>query len=113
MPPENAPLLNEPVYAPPKPIHVLRNGVNVVARQTLAVTGLGMIALAIPVGIATPFIPVGLPLAIVGVVLLGRNAVWGRRWMESVLARHPRVERMAPNWLMRSVFGRDKRVVPE
>ena len=110
---ESAPLIAQPVYAPPKPIHVLRNGVNVAARQFLAVTGLGLIALAIPVGIATPFIPVGLPMAIVGVVLLGRNAVWGRRWMESVLARHPRLERLAPNWLMRSVFGREKRVVSE
>lgn len=110
---ETAPLLSQPVYLPPKPIHVLRNGVNVAARQVLAVSGLGLIALAIPVGIATPFIPVGLPMAIVGVVLLGRNAVWGRRWMEGVMARHPRLERLAPNWLMRSVFGREKRVVSE
>jgi len=29
--------------------------------------------------------------------------------MERVLARHPRVERMAPNWLMKAVFGRDKK----
>jgi len=113
MPPDNTPLLSEPVYAPPKPIHVLRNGVNVAARQLLAITGLGMIVLAIPIGIATPILPIGLPMAIVGVVLLGRNAVWGRRWMESILARHPRVERMAPNWLMRSVFGREKRIVSE
>lgn len=110
---ETAPLLAQPVYLPPKPIHVLRNGVNVAARQMLAVSGLGMIILAVPVGIATPFIPVGLPLAIVGVVLLGRNAVWGRRWMEGIMARHPKFERMAPNWLMRSVFGREKRVVSQ
>lgn len=107
------PLLTQPVYLPPKPIHVLRNGVNVVARQTLAVSGLGLIVLAIPVGFATPFLPIGLPMAIVGTVLLGRNAVWGRRWMESIMARHPRVERMAPNWLIRSVFGREKRIVSE
>ncbi|WP_300998303.1 hypothetical protein [Hyphomonas sp.] len=85
MPPENAPLLNEPVYAPPKPIHVLRNGVNVVARQTLAVTGLGMIALAVPVGIATPFIPIGLPMAILGsscsgVTPSGAAAGWRASW---------------------------------
>jgi hypothetical protein len=29
--------------------------------------------------------------------------------MEGILTRHPRVERFAPNWLMRLVFGRDKR----
>jgi len=84
--------------------------VNVAVRQVLAVTGLGLVVLAIPIGIATPFLPIGLPMAIVGAVLLGRNAVWGRRWMESVMARHPRVEKMAPNWLMKAVFGREKRV---
>jgi len=68
-----------------------------------------MIVVAIPIAFVTPIIPVGLPIAILGVVLLGRNAMWGRRWMESVLARHPRVERFAPNWLMRLVFGRDKK----
>lgn len=94
-------------------INVLRQGVNVAVRQVLALVGLVLIVLAVPVGFATPFIPVGLPMGIVGVVLLGRNAVWGRRWMESVLTRHPRVERMAPNWLMKSVFGREKRVVAD
>jgi hypothetical protein len=78
-------------------------------RQILAVLGLLLIIVAIPVGIATPFIPVGLPIAIFGVILLGRNAVWGRRWMEGVLARHPSVERFAPHWLMLLVFGREKR----
>ncbi len=90
-------------------INVLRQGVNVAVRQVLALTGLVLIMLAVPVAFATPFIPVGLPMAIVGVVLLGRNAVWGRRWMESVLTRHPRIEKMAPNWLMKRVFGREKR----
>ena len=79
-------------------------------RRSLDGTQAVVIILAVPVAFATPFIPVGLPMGIVGVVLLGRNAVWGRRWMEGVLARHPRVERMAPNWLMKSVFGREKRV---
>ncbi|KCZ52855.1 hypothetical protein [Hyphomonas pacifica] len=94
-----------------KPISPLRNGVYVAFRQVLALLGLIMIAVAIPIAFLTPVIPVGLPIAILGVVLLGRNAMWGRRWMESVLARHPRVERFAPNWLMRLVFGREKRDV--
>ncbi|MBK8196938.1 MAG: hypothetical protein IPK75_01115 [Acidobacteria bacterium] len=110
MPDDQRPLPPEPAFAPPMPIHVFRQGVNVAVRQALALVGLGLIILAVPVAFATPFIPVGLPMGIVGVVLLGRNAVWGRRWMEGVLARHPRVERMAPNWLMKSVFGREKRV---
>lgn len=110
MPDDQMPLPPETAYAPPMAINVLRQGVNVAVRQGLALIGLALIVLAVPVGFATPFIPVGLPMGIVGVVLLGRNAVWGRRWMESVLLRHPRVERMAPNWLMKSVFGREKRV---
>ncbi len=96
----------------PTPMKHIRNGVNVALRQVLALIGLLLIVIAIPVGIATPLLPVGLPIAIVGVVLLGRNAVWGRRWMESVLVKHPRVERFAPNWLMKLVFGRDKQTPP-
>lgn len=91
-----------------KPIDSFRNGVNVAFRQILALLGLVMIIIAIPIAFVTPLLPIGLPIAIVGVVLLGRNAMWGRRWMEGVLERHPRVERFAPNWLMRLVFGRDK-----
>ena len=77
-------------------------------RQCLAVLGLCLIVIAVPIGIVTPILPIGLPLAILGVVLLGRNAVWGRRWMEGVLARNPRRERFAPAWLMRAVFRREK-----
>lgn len=109
MPDDHSQPPRETTYAPPMTIHVLRQGVNIALRQGLAFIGLGLIVLAVPVAFATPFIPIGLPMAIVGVVLLGRNAVWGRRWMESVLARHPRIEKMAPNWLMTRVFGRDKR----
>lgn len=83
-------------------------GLHAAMRQCLAVFGAFLIALAIPVGILTPFLPIGFPLAIIGVVLLGRNAAWGLRWMEGMMVRHPRLEQFAPNWLMRVVFGRDK-----
>ena len=91
-----------------KPLGALRRHLRQAFRQMLAVVGLMHIAVAIPVGMATPFLPIGLPIAIIGVILLGRNSVWGRRWMEGIMARHPRVERFAPNWLMRLVFGREK-----
>lgn len=87
---------------------IMASSLRAIMRQCLAVLGLLLIVLAIPVGIVTPLLPIGLPLAILGVVLLGRNAVWGKRWMEGVLARHPKLERFAPNWLMRAVFGREK-----
>ncbi|WP_291040702.1 hypothetical protein [Hyphomonas sp.] len=100
----------QPTYAPPMTINVPRQGVNVAARQAMALAGLGLIVLSVPVGFATPNLPVGLPMAVVGAVLLGRNAVWGRRWVEGVLRRYPRFEKLAPNWLMTRVFGREKRV---
>ncbi|WP_371308890.1 hypothetical protein [Hyphomonas sp.] len=96
-----------------RPIHAIRGHVHIAFRQVLALIGLFMILIAIPIGFATPFIPVGLPIAIMGVVLLGRNAGWGRRWMERVMARHPHVERFAPHWLMRLVFGREKTTVSQ
>ena len=92
-----------------KPFVAVHRRVKGAFRQMLAVVGLMHIVVAIPVGIATPFLPIGLPIAIIGVILLGRNSVWGRRWMEGIMVRHPRVERFAPNWLMRLVFGREKR----
>ncbi|MEM1150062.1 MAG: hypothetical protein AAGI03_05840 [Pseudomonadota bacterium] len=78
-------------------------------RQIFAILGLVLIAVAVPIAIVTPILPIGLPIAIVGVVLLGRNSLWGRRWMEGILKRHPGVERFAPNWLMKLVFGRNKK----
>jgi hypothetical protein len=89
--------------------HTLR----AIFRAFLAVVGAILIAVSVPVAILTPIIPVGLPLAIVGVVLLGRNSDFGRRWMEGYMQRYPKVERFAPNWLMRLVFGRDKREMIE
>ena len=80
-----------------------------VIRQVLAGIGLLLIIIAIPIAWATPFLPFGLPLGIVGVILLGTNSVWGRNWMEGVLHKHPWIERMAPNWLMHKVFQREKR----
>ncbi|MEM7767507.1 MAG: hypothetical protein AAF253_08465 [Pseudomonadota bacterium] len=92
------------------PLQLVNTGVRTVIRQTLAVLGLVFIIIGVPLAILTPFpfIPIGLPVVILGVVLLGRNSLWGRRWMEGVLERHPTVERYAPDWLMKLVFGRDK-----
>ena len=88
----------------------LSAGIMSVLRPVFAVLGLIFIIIGVPLAIITPFpfIPIGLPVVILGVVLLGRNSLWGRRWMEGVLDRHPTVERFAPDWLMKLVFGRDK-----
>lgn len=93
---------------PQKPTEALKGGVRLAFRQAAAILGLVLIVVAIPIGFVTPFIPIGLPLAIVGVILLGRNAKWGRIGMEKLMSKYSRLERFAPNWLMKLVFGRDK-----
>ncbi|MDJ0922750.1 MAG: hypothetical protein QNI84_16600 [Henriciella sp.] len=98
----------DPKRAAPVPLRAVSDGFRTLIRQAFALLGLVLIAIAIPIAFVTPLLPIGLPIAIFGVALLGRNSVWGRRWMEGVLDRHPRVERFAPNWLMKAVFGRDK-----
>ncbi|WP_300376434.1 hypothetical protein [Henriciella sp.] len=90
------------------PLTRVTTGLRAFIRLCLAILGIILIAVAIPIAFVTPILPIGLPLAIVGVILLGRNAIWGKRWMEGMLARNPRLERFAPNWLMRLVFGREK-----
>lgn len=106
---EKSSLPPQTTYAPPMTINVKRQSVNVAARQGLALTGLGLILLSVPVGFATPALPLGLPLAVVGAVLIGRNAVWAREWLTNALTRHPQIEKMAPNWLVTRVFAPEKR----
>lgn len=98
------------ISAPPtaEPLRAVGDGMRTLIRQAFALLGLALIIIAIPIGFVTPFLPIGLPIAIIGVALLGRNSLWGKRWMEGILERHPRIERLAPNWLMKAVFGREK-----
>jgi hypothetical protein len=93
-----------------QPIAAMGQTMRTLLRQFLAILGLVLIVLGVPLAFLTPIpgVPIGLTVVILGVVLLGRNSVWGRNWMEGVLARHPTIERFAPNWLMKLVFGRDK-----
>ncbi|MEM8920429.1 MAG: hypothetical protein AAGB25_03615 [Pseudomonadota bacterium] len=83
-------------------------GVELVLRPVLALLGAGLIIAGIPIAIATPLIPIGLPVIILGVVLLARNSLAGRRWMQRTLKRHPSLKRFAPDWLVRLILGRDK-----
>jgi len=115
MPEDGSSNYNEPDHKPGSgtaPLGVVKTGVQPLVRQALALLGMFFIIIGVPLAMATPFpfIPIGLPVVILGVVLLGRNSLWGRNWMEGVMRRHPMVERFAPNWLMKLVFGREKRV---
>lgn len=94
-----------------QPIAVVGQGMRTLVRQLFAFLGLFLIIIGVPIAMLTPFpfVPIGLPIVILGVVLLGRNSLWGRNWMEGVLTRHPTIERFAPNWLMKLVFAREKK----
>lgn len=96
------------------PMTAVRVGMSTLLRQSLALLGLFLIIIGVPIAILTPFpfVPIGLPIVIVGVVLLGRFSVWGKMWMERVLERFPSIERFAPNWLMQLVFGRPRHAKP-
>lgn len=83
----------------------VKQGFAAVLRASLALLGALLIPFGVIVGFLTPFIPIGLPIVIVGVVLLARNAVWGRRFVQNTLTRHPTLERFAPEWLLRLIFG--------
>lgn len=89
-------------------IRSLNRNIRRMLRPALALLGLVFILFSIPISILTPLLPVGLPFMVAGVVLLGRNSVWGRQAMEAVLKRFPHIERPAPRWLMKAVFGREK-----
>ena len=90
------------------PVKLVRQSVARLLRTTLALLGALLIPLGVFIAFLTPIIPVGLPIVILGVVLLARNALWGRRWLQGMLARHPTLERFAPDWLMRLIFGDHK-----
>jgi len=84
-------------------------GVRLLGRQTLAIAGLIMVILSVPIGFLTPFLPIGLPIGIFGAALLTRNSVWGQRFIGHIVRKYPAAERITPNWLVKFVLGRDKR----
>jgi len=80
-----------------------------VLRGFLAILGIILILIGVIIGWATPGLPFGMLPGIIGVILLGTNSTTGRNWMESVLTKRPMLEWLAPRWLMRRVFSREKR----
>ena len=101
------------VTSPPQlPLHEPPSGMNWFRRMFrgfLAILGLLLIVIGVVIGIATPGLPFGIVPGIIGVILLGTNSSTGRNWMEGVLEKRPWLERIAPHWLMRMVFNREKR----
>lgn len=84
-------------------------GVMSILRPILALLGVFLIIVGIPIAMMTPipFVPIGLPIVILGTVLLARNSLAGKRWMQSMLKKYPNLARFAPNWLLRLILGDD------
>lgn len=76
-------------------------------RPILAALGAFFIIIGVPIAMMTPFpfVPIGLPIVILGTVLLARNSLAGKRWMQNTLKRYPSLERFAPNWLLHLILG--------
>lgn len=81
-------------------------GARVLGRQALAILGLVLVVLSIPLGVLTPFIPIGFPMGFFGTALLARNSVWGQQLIRYVLRRNPKLEAILPLWLKRLVLGK-------
>lgn len=73
-----------------------------IVRAILAVMGgffilIGLILFPLP-------IPLGLPLILVGLVLLARNATWAKAWVMRLAKRHPGLTEKAPRWLKKALL---------
>ncbi len=84
-----------------------KGGVLKFLRPLLALLGMFFIVIGVPIAFLTPipFVPIGLPIVILGVVLLARNSLAGKRWMQNTIAKHPNLKRFAPNWLLQLILG--------
>jgi len=82
-------------------------GVRIVVRQALALVGLFLVILSIPIGFLTPFLPIGLPIGVLGSALLARNSVWGQQLIKGILERYPKLYRLTPSWLLKLITGSD------
>lgn len=90
-----------------QPKNAFHRGATAVFRMFLAGLGFLLIPLGLILGPLTPFIPLGLTLCVAGAVLISRNSVWGRRLLQSILARYPKYTKFIPDWLLRMIFGDD------
>jgi len=79
-------------------------------RGMLALLGVGLIIIGVPIAIITPFpmIPIGLSIVIAGTVLVARNSLTGRLWLAGMVERHPQIQRLTPKWLKALLFGKSE-----
>ena len=102
------PQIDPPPSSRPRPGNAVQQSLSAIIRAALAIFGALLIPIGIVIAFLTPILPIGLPIVIVGVVLLARNAVWGKRFVQGTLRRYPKLERFAPDWLLKLIFGEEK-----
>ncbi|MEM9669804.1 MAG: hypothetical protein AAF950_12840 [Pseudomonadota bacterium] len=88
-----------------KPRIGLGSGVRVLFRQVLALIGLFLVVISVPLGFLTPFLPIGLPIGILGAALLARNSVWGQQLIRHLLNKYPKLDKFTPEWLLKLITG--------
>lgn len=90
---------------PPVRFATVGRGARVLGRQALAILGLTLVLLSVPLGFLTPFIPIGFPMGFFGTALLARNSVWGQRLIRYLLRRYPKLNQIMPLWLKKLILG--------
>ncbi len=83
----------------------IRQGLLFLYRQSMALIGLLLLIISFPIGILSPFIPIGLPIAIVGASLLVRYSKWGAYLVKTILERNPKLTKLMPAWLLKLIGG--------
>ena len=104
---------SRPLGGPPDGPNGFGGGVRILFRQVLALIGLVLIIISVPLGFLTPFLPVGLPIGIFGAALLARSTVWGQRLIRHLVNRYPKLKQITPDWLMNLITGKDKSPQPD
>ena len=74
-----------------------------------ASVGLFIILFGFVIGILTPLLPIGLPIALVGVFVLTRSP-WGQHLMVRLLERYPRIKSLIPRRILNVVLSKVNRV---
>ena len=75
----------------------------------VASVGLFIILFGFVIGILTPLLPIGLPIALVGVFVLTRSP-WGQHLMVRLLDRFPKIKRFIPRRILNVLLTKVNRV---
>lgn len=74
-----------------------------------AVLGLFIIFFGIVIGFLTPLLPIGFPIAIMGVFVLTRSP-WGQDLMLRMLSRFPKIKKFIPRKVLNVLLNRVNKV---